>query len=159
MVRVWFGDESQGLKRDRQDYVLTIERRCADADTTKKFYCDGLGFKIVGISRNIFVGKGSTNLFLNHPRMPSFSINLIESSDNLIEPDDFLLDIGMWDRPEWEACRERLKELGFAPTAEKTANPFQMTSDYADPDGFKVRLTCTERPKNTGKAPDFGDGQ
>ena len=155
MVRVWFGDESQGLKRDRQEYVLTIHRPCSDAEAAKKFYCVGLAFHIVGVTRR----DGRRQTFLNHPRMPSFSLCLTEHGQDAPEPDDFLLEIGMWDRPEWEACRERLNRLGFAPIAEKTANPFQMTSDYADPDGFKFRLTCTERPKNTGKGPDFGDSQ
>lgn len=153
MVRVWFGNESQGLKRDRQEFVLTIHRNCSDTETAKKFYCDSLSFEIVGVTRR----DGRRQMFLAHPRMPSFSLCLVEQTGEDITPDDFILDIGMWDQPEWQACRDRLTKNGFAPEHEKLANPYQMICDYADPDGFKLSLTCTERPKNTGKGTEFND--
>tara|TARA_Y100000052_G_scaffold27554_1_gene36245 strand:+ start:27945 stop:28406 length:462 start_codon:yes stop_codon:yes gene_type:complete len=153
MVRVWFGDESQGLKRDRDEFVLTIHRNCSDAETAKKFYCLSLGFEIVGVTRR----DGRRQMFLAHPRMPSFSLCLVEIVGEEVSPDTFILDIGMWDQPEWQACRDRLSKNGFSAEREKLTNPYQMTCDYSDPDGFKLRLTCTERPKNTGKGPEFND--
>tara|TARA_B100000678_G_scaffold254527_5_gene231778 strand:- start:26013 stop:26543 length:531 start_codon:yes stop_codon:yes gene_type:complete len=155
MVRVWFGDESQGLKRDREEFVLTLHRACSDTEAAKTFYCDSLDFHVVGVTRR----DGRRQTFLNHKRMPSFSLCLTEMENSGFTPDDFILDIGMWDQDEWHACRERLKAAGYPALAEKTANPFQMISDHDDPDGFKVRLTCTQRPKNTGKGPDFSEDQ
>lgn len=155
MVRVWFGDESQGLKRDRNEFVLTIHRNCADGSASEKFYCDALGFHVVGLTRN----PAGRQIFMNHKRMPSFSLALNEAPEAVGDPGqrDFTLDVGMWDEDEWRACRDKLGELGLSPVAEKTSNPFQMFSDYLDPDGYKVRLTYTKRPPNTGHGPDFED--
>jgi hypothetical protein len=44
MVRVWFGDESQGLRRDRQEYVMTLERPCRTVMPPSAFIVTVLAF-------------------------------------------------------------------------------------------------------------------
>lgn len=147
MVRVWFGDESQGLRRDRNEFVLTVHRACSDIESAKTFYCDALDFKVVGLTRN----ASGRQVFIAHNNLPSFSLCLTESDKPSDPVSAFLLDIGIWNESEWQTYRTKLGILGFEVHAEKLANPFQMSSDYADPDGYPVRLTYTRPPVNTGK--------
>lgn len=154
MVRVWFGDESQGLKRDRHEFVATLHSTTSDTEASKRFYCEGLGFAIVGATRR----DGRKQTFLNHKRLPSLSVCLNQYEHRPeIEPREHVLEIGMWDLEEWQAARDRMAELGYSSASEKTSNPHQMYVDWVDPDGATIRLTYTQRPKNTGKGPEFSD--
>ena len=156
MVRVWFGDESQGLRRDRKEFVLTIQRPCRDMDAAKRFYCEGLGFSVSGVTS----GHGERRVYIVHKLLPSIAISLVGPMSGELPPlpdTGVLLDIGMWDEPDWHACFERMADLGHKPVSEKLANPHQKWIDYRDPDGFVIRLTYTRPPVNTGKRDERSD--
>lgn len=146
MVRVWFGDESQGLRRDRQEYVLMLERPCRDIEAAKRFYCEGLGFFVSGVTSNAYGRK----VYVVHKNLPSFALGLQEAASTPADPPPTeLLDIGIWNEDDWEATRSRMAELDISYTAEKLTNPHQKWIDYADPDGYMIRLTYTRPPVTT----------
>ncbi|MBN04037.1 VOC family protein [Ponticaulis sp.] len=156
MVRVWFGNESQGLQRDRDEFVATLHTAITDTEAAKRFYCEGIGFAVVGTTRR----DGRRQTFLNHTRLPSLSLCLNEYADHPdIERREHMLEIGMWDLEEWQAARNRMAKLGYDVSAEKTSNPHQMFAEWRDPNGGGIRLTYTQRPANTGKGPDFKEDQ
>lgn len=145
MVRVWFGNESDGLKRDRQDYVITLERQCHDIDAAKRFYCEGLGFQVMGVANR----ADTRHVFLSHAHTPSFAIALIWTKDappGKQGSDTQLLDLGSWSESEWAEQTARLAELGFGATASKTAISHQKWAEFLDPDGYPIRLTYTRPP-------------
>ena len=147
-MRVWFGDESQGLRRDREEFVLTIARPCSDLDAGKRFYCEGLDFAIVGVTSDM----KERRVFLNHKKMPSVSLCLTVSESAVVVPDTGVsLDIGIWNEEEWDGYCAALAAQGAREGRKKLANPFQKFIEYIDPDGFIVRLTYTRPPVNTGK--------
>lgn len=153
MVRVWFGDESQGLQRDRQEFVLTIERPCSDFDASKRFYCEGVGFAVSGVTS----GGSLRRVYIAHKQLPSVAIGLTAPLNG--EPqntgfDPFCLDIGIWNETHWNTVIERMTGLGFEPSETKLSNPHQKWALYKDPDGFPIRLTYTRPPVNTGKRED-----
>lgn len=70
MVRVWFGNESDGLKRDRLEHVLTLVRPSFDLEDTKRFYCEGLGFYVTGMTS----GQDGRLMYLASKRLPSIAL-------------------------------------------------------------------------------------
>lgn len=148
MVRVWFGNESDGLKRDRLEHVLTLVRPSFDLEDTKRFYCAGLGFYVTGMTS----GRDGRLMYLASKRLPSVAFGF-RRTDELKpgEMDNLRLDIGVWELSEWEDTVGRMTTLGFAPTASKLANPHQKWVDFTDPTGGIVRYTYTRPPVSTGR--------
>lgn len=141
MVRVWFGNESDGLQRDRKEHVLTIERPCPDHEAIKKFYCEGLGFYVTGVTSS----RAGRMLYLASKRLPSVALGFLLTTEASPAP-DLKLDIGVWNVAEWDETVGRMATLGFSPTTKKTANPHQKWMDYQDPTGAVIRYTYTQPP-------------
>ena len=142
MVRVWFGNEADGLKRDRKEHVLTIERQAPDLDVIKAFYCNGLGFYVTGVTS----GRAGRMMYLAHKRLPSVALGFLQSDADAPACAPMTLDIGVWDVSEWEDTTNRMQEAGYAPTAQKLANPHQKWVEYEDPTGANIRYTFTQPP-------------
>ncbi len=146
MVRVWFGNESDGLKRDRQDYTLTIIRKAADLDEVKRFYCEGLGFYVTGVTTN---QEGRT-LYCANERLASIAFGFRKTDEPVEGSHDGLhFEIGIWREDNWQEIIDRMAELGFTPAAQKLSNPHQKWLEYSDETGIVIRVTYTRPPVTT----------
>lgn len=143
MVRVWFGNESDGLQRDRKEHVLTIERSCADHESVKRFYCEGLGFYVTGVTS----GHAGRMLYLASKRLPSVALGFLLRPDHaLTDSHGLKLEIGVWDHDEWDDTVARMDALNIEPVQKKTSIPHQKWMDFQDPTGAVIRFTYTQPP-------------
>jgi extradiol dioxygenase family protein len=81
-----------------------------DSDAAKRFYCDGLGFYVSGVTS----GRKGRMIFIVHKQLPSFALGLHEApADEPVTPHQDTLDIGVWNEDDWSMTRERMENLGL----------------------------------------------
>lgn len=119
--------------------VLRIARPTNDLDGLMGFYCDGLGFEVLGR----FSGHdGFDGAMLGRRNAPwHLEFTRADGHEAPRAPtEDHLLVFYLPDRAEWEAAVQNMRRAGYAPVA--AFNPYwdRNGATFEDPDGYRVVL-------------------
>lgn len=128
---------------------LRIARPTDDAGPLLRFYCDGLGFEVIGGFQN---HAGFDGVLLGHRGWPyhlAFTTHHGHRAGRAPTQENLLV-FYLPDAAEWQSAVARLTSLGFGPVA--SVNPYWEArgKTFEDPDGYRVVLECA--PCLTGEA-------
>ena len=124
---------------------LRIARPSDDPERTAAFYCDGLGFEILGSFQD---HDGFDGVMLGH-RDAGYHIELTREHGHPAgrAPNaEHLLIFYLPDEREWESAIERMTAQGHEPV--KSNNPYwdRHGKTFEDPDGYRVVLQNASAP-------------
>lgn len=127
------------MKEDATHPILRVARSTADFDAIKRFYCDGLGFCLLGS----FEGhNGFDGLIIGHPHAP---YHLEFTKEHGITapraPDkEGLLVFYLPDAVEWQKRLDSMALMGYEPVSSNNDYWDVVGKTYEDPDGYRVVL-------------------
>lgn len=119
--------------------IIRIARPTDDLNALLPFYCDGLGFRVLGEFR----GHGNFDgVMLGHPGAP-YHLEFTTAHGHLAgcaPTEDNLLVFYLPERNRFEATHRRLRAAGFEPV--QSFNPYWDTkgATFEDPDGYRIVL-------------------
>ncbi|MCV6576925.1 MAG: VOC family protein [Cohaesibacter sp.] len=119
--------------------VLRVARSCQDFDAIKRFYCEGLGFELLGA----FEGhNGFDGLIIGHPQAPYHLEFTIEHGVIAPKAPDHegLLVFYLPDSQEWQKRLDRMAMMGYEPVPSNNDYWDVSGKTYQDPDGYRVVL-------------------
>lgn len=121
----------------KKNFKLRIARPSRNLLEVERFYCDGLGLKLLGKFEN---HEGIDGIMVGAPESP-YHFEFTKHRKELIEPSPTQEDLIVFYIPqtdEWEKVTTKLESNGFAPV--KSLNPYwdRKGKTYQDPDGYRM---------------------
>lgn len=118
---------------------LRVARATDDLAPIVRFYCDGLGFAVLGQFAD---HDGFDGVMLGHPDCAyhlEFTHCASEHVGRAPTPENLLV-FYLPDAAEWQAATDRMLRLGYS--AVKSFNPYwdRCGKTFEDPDGYRVVL-------------------
>ena len=118
---------------------LRVARETADIAAITRFYCDGLGFEVIGSFADhdgfdgVMFGHPELGYHLEFTRRHGHPAGRAPSTENLLV---FYLP----DQSQWRNAVQHMIEHGYEPVP--SSNPFWETKGktFEDPDGYRVVL-------------------
>ena len=118
---------------------MRVARSCRHFDEIKRFYCDGLGFDLLGS----FEGhNGFDGLIIGHPNAPYHLEFTIEHGVTAPRAPDHegLLVFYLPDRDEWQKRVDMMHQAGYEPVQSNNDYWDVVGITFEDPDGYRVVL-------------------
>jgi uncharacterized glyoxalase superfamily protein PhnB len=118
---------------------MRVARPSDDLDGVVKFYCEGLGFTVLGSFQDhegfdgVMVGHPGQQYHLEFTRKRGHAAGRAPTQDNLLV-------LYLPDHDEWTAAVDRMVSRGYAPVP--SFNPYwdRRGKTFEDPDGYRVVL-------------------
>nr|WP_321483100.1 VOC family protein [uncultured Cohaesibacter sp.] len=118
---------------------MRVARSCRDFETIKRFYCDGLGFSLLGS----FEGhNGFDGLIIGHPNaLYHLEFTKERGITAPIAPDEEgLLVFYLPDKAEWQKRVDKMRNAGYEPVQSNNSYWDVDGITFQDPDGYRVVL-------------------
>nr|WP_321444547.1 VOC family protein [uncultured Cohaesibacter sp.] len=118
---------------------MRVARSCRDFEAIKAFYCDGLGFDLLGS----FVGhNGFDGLIIGHRNAPYHLEFTIEHGVTAPRAPDHeaLLVFYLPEREEWLKRVDMMRQAGYEAVPSNNDYWDQVGITFEDPDGYRVVL-------------------
>jgi len=118
---------------------MRVARPSDDLDAVLKFYCEGLGFTVLGSFQD---HEGFDGVMVGHPAQQyhlEFTLKRGHAAGRAPTQDNLLV-FYLPDADEWTAVVERMVSRGYA--AVPSFNPYwdRQGKTFEDPDGYRVVL-------------------
>ncbi|HSH01431.1 MAG TPA: VOC family protein [Anaerolineae bacterium] len=118
---------------------LRIARPTNNIQAIPPFYCEGLGFTVLGHFEN---HDGFDGLMLGHPGL-CYHLEFTHEHGTIVPPaptDEHLLVFYLPQKDEWQAAVDKLIRLGHQPVP--AHNPYwnKKGRTFVDPDGYHIIL-------------------
>ena len=118
---------------------MRVARSCRNFEAIKRFYCDGLGFSLLGS----FEGhNGFDGLIIGHPNAP-YHLEFTKEQ-GITAPkapdEEGLLVFYLPDKAEWQKRVDMMRNAGYEPVQSNNTYWDVDGITFEDPDGYRVVL-------------------